>query len=39
MNIKTNLLDDYVTFFDLTKKQNKYDKIIIFLCVVILCLF
>ena len=24
MNIKTNLLEDYVNFVDNTKKQNKY---------------
>ena len=39
MNIKTNLLEDYVNFVDLTKKQNKYFKIIIILFVVILCFF
>ena len=31
MNIKTNLLEDYVNFVDLTKKQNKYFKIVILL--------
>ena len=39
MNIKTNLLEEYVNFVDSTKKQNKYFKIIIILFVVILCLF
>ena len=39
MNIETNLLEDYVNFVDLTKKQNKYFKKIIILFVVILSLF
>ena len=39
MNIKTNLLEDYVSFADVTKKQNKYFKIIIILFVVIKSLF
>ena len=38
MNIKTNLLEEYVNFVDNTKKQTRYFKIII-LIVVILCLF
>ena len=38
MNIKTNLLEEYVNLVDNTKKQNRYFKIII-LIVVILCLF
>ena len=38
MNIKTNLLEEYVNFVDNKKKQNKYFKIIITLFVVILCL-
>ena len=38
MNIKTNLLEEYVNFVDNTKKQNKYFKLIITLFVVILCL-
>ena len=38
MNIKTNLLEEYVNFVDNTKKQNGYLKIII-LIAVILCLF
>ena len=29
MNIKTNLLEEYVNFVDNTKKQNRYFKIII----------
>ena len=36
MNIKTNLLEDYVNFVDNTKKQSKYFKIFIFLFMVIL---
>ena len=39
MNIKTNLLEEYVNFGDNTKKQSKYFKIIIFLFVIILSLF
>ena len=39
MNIKTNLLEEYVNFVDSTKKQNKHFKIIIALFVVFLCLF
>ena len=38
MNIKTNLVEEYVNFVDNTKKQNRYFKIII-LIVFILCLF
>ena len=30
MNIKINLLEEYVKFVDITKKQNKYFKIILF---------
>ena len=33
MNIKTNLLVDYVNFVDITKKQNRYFKIILSLFV------
>ena len=29
MNIKTDLLKEYINFVDNTKKQNKYFKIII----------
>ena len=36
MNIKTNLLEEYVNFVDNTKKQNKYFKIIMFLIVIIM---
>ena len=36
MNIKTNLLEEYVNFVDNTKKQNKYFKIIMFLIVIII---
>ena len=39
MNIKTNLLEDYVNFVDNTKKQNKYFKIFLFLFVTIMFLF
>ena len=39
MNIQTNLLENYVNFVDLTRKQNKYFKIILILIVVNLCLF
>ena len=38
MNIKTNLIEEYVNFVDSTKKQNKYFKKILILFVVILCL-
>ena len=38
MNIKTNLLEEYVNFVDITKKQNKYFKVFIILFVVVLCL-
>ena len=39
MNIRTNLLGENVNFVDNTKNQNKYFKILLFLFVVILCLF
>ena len=39
MNIKTNLLEEYVNFVDNTKKQNKYLKIFLFLIVIIMFLF
>ena len=39
MNIKTNLIEEYVNFVDNTKKQNKYFKIILFLIVIIMFLF
>ena len=34
MNIKTNLLEEYVNFVDNTKKQNKYFKKFVFLIVI-----
>ena len=39
MNIKTNLLEEYVNFVDNTKKQNKYFKTKIFLIAMIMILF
>ena len=39
MNIKTNLLEEYVNFVDDTKKQNKYFKIFKNLIVIIMFLF
>ena len=39
MNIKMNLLEEYVNFVDTTKKQNTYFKIFIVLFVVIVSLF
>ena len=39
MNIKTNLLEEYVNFVDNTKQQNKYLKIFLFLIVIIMFLF
>ena len=39
MNIKTNLLEEYVNFVDNTKQQNKYFKIFLFLFVIIMFLF
>ena len=39
MNKKTILLEDYVNFVDLTKKQKKYFKLIIIFFAVILSLF
>ena len=39
MNIKTNLIEEYVNFVDSTMKQNTNYKIIIFLFVVIVTLF
>ena len=38
MNIKTNLLEEYVNFVDITKKQNKYFKVFIISFLVVLCL-
>ena len=39
MNIKTNLLEEYVNFVDNTKKPNRYFKISIVLFLFILSLF
>ena len=39
MNIKTNLLEEYVRFVDNTRKQNKYFKLILFLIAIIVFLF
>ena len=39
MNIKTNLLEEYVNFVDNTKKQNKYFKTFLFVIVIIMFLF
>ena len=39
MDIKTNLLEEYVNFVDNTKKQNKYFKKFIILIVLIMFLF
>ena len=39
MNIKLNLLEEYVNFVDNTKKQNKYFKVVLFLIAIIMFLF
>ena len=39
MNIKTNLLEDYINFVDTTTKQNTYYRIIIFSIAIILPVF
>ena len=39
MNIKTNLLVEYVNFVDNTKKQNKYFEIFLFVVAIIMFLF
>ena len=39
VNIKTNLLEEYVNFVDTTKKQNKYFKLNIFIIATIMFLF
>ena len=39
MNIKTNLLEEYINFVDNTKKQNKYFKLFLFLIAIIVFLF
>ena len=39
MNIKTKLLEEYVNFVDITKKQNRYFKIFIILIVIFIFFF
>ena len=39
MNIKTNLLEEYVNFNDSTNKENTYFKVLIVLFVVIISFF
>ena len=39
MSIETYLLEEYVNFVDLTKKQNKYFNLIIILFMVLVFLF
>ena len=39
MNIKTNLLEEYIEFVANIKKQNKYFRIFLFLMVLIMFLF
>ena len=39
MNNKTNPFEEYVNFDDVTKRQNKYFKIFIFLFVIIIAVF
>ena len=39
MNIKTNLLEEYVNFVDVTKKRNKCFEIIIILVAIFVVLF
>ena len=39
MNIKTNLLENYVDFVDSTKKQNEYSKIFVIFLVVVVSFF
>ena len=39
MNIKTNLLEEYVNFVDNTKKQIKYSKMSLILLVIFIFLF
>ena len=39
MNIKTNLLEEYVKFVDATKKQKKHFKLFIYLNVIVIGLF
>ena len=35
MNIKTNLLEEYVNFVDNTKKQNKYFKLLFLIAIIV----
>ena len=39
MNIKTNILENYVNFVDTTKKQKKYFKVFIFFIAIIISSF
>ena len=39
MNIKTNLLEEYVNFVDNAKKQNEHFKIFLILIVIIMFVF
>ena len=39
MNIKTNLLEEYVNFVDNTKEQNKHFKIFLFVIAINMFLF
>ena len=39
MNIKTNLLEEYVNFVDTTKKQSKYFKILVIVIIIFCFLF
>ena len=39
MNFETNLLDEYVSIVDNTKKQNKYFKSFLFLIAISMFLF
>ena len=39
MNIKTNLLEEYVNFVNTTKKQNNYFKIFLIFIVIFMFLF
>ena len=39
MNIKTNLLEDYVNLVDATKKQKEYSKLFLFSIAIITSFF
>ena len=39
MNLKTNILEEYVNYVDNTREINKYIKLLIISFVIILCLF